>query len=175
MSEFLSINETMVDLRSRTKSDIDFIESHKSFNMVGHEFECILGTFSYRHHLSERVANEVNWITFKNYIAGDFINLKYPPCHLYVERNKVTAVWFIPNELLIYGLGEKEQQIVMKNMEKQLTELKLCKLEELVASEGDREIREDLYLEYFRKNQFLKALLPKELKKSNAISAKGEE
>lgn len=172
MGEFLSIDEIIVDLRSSTRWNLNFIEGYQLFNKKVHEFEFINATFSYHPLLRERVANEMDWDTFKNYISSDFNNLKYPPCHLYVGRNEVTANWFIPDELLIYELEAEEKQLVMKNMEKQLKELKLCKLEELVGIEGDRGIGEDLYLEYYRKNQFLKILLSKEMDNSIIVSAK---
>ncbi|WP_242310701.1 hypothetical protein [Bacillus cereus group sp. BfR-BA-01331] len=174
MSDFLSIDEMMVDLRSSTKWDLKFIEGYQSYNKKVHGFEFINATFSYHPLLCERATNEIDWDTFKNYIASDFNNLKYPPCHLYLGRNEVTANWFIPDELLIYGLGAEEIQVVMKNMEHQLKELKLCKLEGLVIVEADREINEDLYLEYYRKSQFIKVLLSKETNKSNVISTKEE-
>ncbi|QWH03702.1 hypothetical protein EXW52_27425 [Bacillus mycoides] len=174
MSVFLSIDEMMVDLRSSTKEDLKFIESHQSYNKKVHQFEFINATFSYYPLLREREIIEIDWNALKNYIASDFNNLQYPPCHLYLGRSEVTANWFIPNELLVHGLKTEEIQIVMRNMEQQLKELKLCKLERLVAVEAGREINEDLYLEYYRKNQFIKVLLSRETNKSNVISIKGE-
>lgn len=174
MKNFLSIDEIMVDLRSSTRWDLQFIEKYQAFNNKNHEFENIYATFSYNPLLNEKASNEEDWDIFKNYIASDFKNLEYPPCHLYVGRNEVTATWFIPDVLLINGLGTEEKQLIMENMGKQLLELKLCKLEELYASEGDRGVEEDLYLEYYRKDRFLKALLSRDIKRTNAIPAKGE-
>jgi hypothetical protein len=174
MKNFLSVEEMMVDLRSSTRWDLRFIEDYQAFNNKNHEFENIYATFSYNPLLDEKAADEEDWDSFKNYIASDFNNLNYPPCHLYVGRNEVAAMWFIPDELLIYRLGAGEKQLVMENIEKQLMELKLCKLEELVASEGDRGVEEDLYLQYYRKKRFLDALLSRDIKKPNVISAKGE-
>lgn len=172
MSNFLSVDEMIVDLRSSTRWELRFNEDYQAFNNKNHDFENIYATFSYNPSLEEKAADVEDWDTFKNYIASDFNNLNYPPCHLYVGRNEVTAMWFIPDVLLIYGLETEDKQLVMKNMEKQLMELKLCKLEELVASEGDRGVEEDLYLEYYRKKRFLEALLSRDIKKSNVISAK---
>ncbi|MDZ4476837.1 hypothetical protein [Bacillus cereus] len=174
MSDFLSIDEIMVDLRNSTKWDLKFIEDYQSYNKKVHEFEFINATFSYHPILRERAENEMDWDAFKKYIASDFNNLKYPPCHLYLGRNEVTANWFTPEELLVYGLGAEEIQVVMKNMEQQLKELNLCKLEGLVAVEADRKINEELYLEYYRKSQFIKVLLSRETNKSNIISKKEE-
>lgn len=59
-----------------------------------------------------------------------------------------------------------------RNMLSQLGELKLCDLKELNLSEGERDILEGLYLEeYYRKNQFLKILLSKEMDNSIIVSA----
>jgi hypothetical protein len=174
MKNCLSIDEIMVDLRSRTRWDLRFIEEYQAFNNKSHEFESIFATFSYNHLLDEKATNVEDWDTYKNYIASDFTNLRYPPCHLYVERDEVTAIWFIPDILVIQGLAIEDKNLVMENMEKQLKELKLCKLEELTASEGDREVEEDLYLEYYRKQRFLELLLYKNIEKPNITSAKGE-
>ncbi len=174
MKKFLSIDEVMVDMRSRTRWDLGFIEEYQAFNDKNHGFENIFATFSYNFLLDEIAANEEDWDTFKNYIASDFNNLKFPPCHLYVGRDEVTAIWFTPDLLLIYELETEEKQLIMENIENQLMELKLCKLEELAASEGDRGVEEDLYLEYYRKKKFLDALLSSDIKKPNLISAKGE-
>lgn len=175
MKSFLTIDEIMVDLRSRTRWDLKYIEEYQAFNIKNHEFENIFAKFSYKPHLGEIVANVEDWNNFKNFIANDFNNLKYPPCHLYIERNEVSAFWFIPDKLLVYDLGREEEQLIMENIKEQLTELKNCELEEISASGGDREIAEDLYLEYYREKQFLDALLPRDIKKPNEVSAKGEE
>lgn len=166
----MSNNDRFVDLKSRTRWDLNFIESYQAYSRKEHEFENIFATFSYHPLLSEKIKNEVEWVTFKNLIVNDFSKLEYPPCHLYVEREEVTAIWFVPNELLFYELGQEEQQLVINNMKKQLIGLSLCKLEEIFASAGGRDISEELYLEeYYRKNQFIKVLL------SNAEFAKGEQ
>lgn len=174
MKSFLTIDEIMVDLRSRTRWDLKFIEEYQAFNNKNHEFENIFAKFSYKPHLDEIVANVEDWNIFKNFIANDFNNLKYPPCHLYIERSEVTAFWFIPDTLLVYDIGREEEQLIMVNIKKQLTELKNCELEEISTSGGDREIAEDLYLEYYREKQFLDALLPRNIKEPNKVSAKGE-
>lgn len=174
MKNFLSIDEIMVDLRSRTRWDMKFIEEYQAFNNKNHEFENIFATFSYNPLLDEKAANEEDWDTFKNYIASDFNNLKYPPCHLYIGRDEVTAMWFVPDVLLIQGFGTEDKKLVMDNMANQLKKLKLCKLEEISASEGDRGIDEDLYLEFYRKQRFLEALLYKNTEMPALTFAKGE-
>lgn len=172
MQNFFNIGEIMVDLRSRTRWDIKFIEEYHAFNKKNHGFENIFAKFSYKSHLDEIVANVDDWNTFKNFIADDFNNLKYPPCHLYIDRSEVTAFWFIPDPLLVYELGREEEQLIMENIKKQLTELNNCELEEITACGGDREIAEDLYLEYYREKQFLDALLSKNIKRPNEVCAK---
>ncbi|KMK77953.1 hypothetical protein [Alkalihalobacillus pseudalcaliphilus] len=174
MKNFFSIGESMVDLRSRTRWDLNFIEEYQSFNKRNHEFENIYAKFSYKSHWDEIEVNMEDWDTFKNFIANDFNNLKYPPCHLYINRSEVTAFWFIPDILLLRELGSKEEQIIMENLKKQLIELKHCILEKISACGGDREIDEDLYLEYFRKKRFLEALLCNNIEKSDISSTKGE-
>ncbi|PLV31808.1 hypothetical protein BSP4_43470 [Bacillus subtilis subsp. subtilis] len=174
MKSFLTIDEIMVDLRSRTRWDLKFIEEYQAFNNKNHEFENIFAKFSYKPHLDEIVANVDDWNTFKNFIADDFNNLKYPPCHLYIDRGEVTAFWFIPDPLLVYEISIEEEHLIMENIKKQLTELNNCDLEEITASGGDREIHEDLYLEYYREKQFLDALLPKNIKRPKEVCAKEE-
>src|SRR4051812_32671040 len=104
MNNFLSVDEMIVDLSSSTRWDLKFNEDYQAFNNKNHDFENIRATFSYNPLLVKKAANEADWDTFKNYIASDFNNLKYPPCHIYVGRNDVEAVWFIPDLLLIYGI-----------------------------------------------------------------------
>lgn len=174
MEYSLGVDEMMVDLRSTTRWDMRFIKEYQALNNKNHDFECICAMFSYNPHLEKKASDEEDWDAFKNYIADDFKKLKFPPCHLYVGRYDVSATWFTPDVLLIHGLGFIEKQLIMKNMEDQLMELKLCKLEELVASEGDREVEEEIYLEYFRKKRFIGALLSKDIKNPIVISTKGD-
>ncbi|WP_374717469.1 hypothetical protein [Neobacillus sp.] len=169
----LSIYDTFVDLRSSTKWNLEFIESHQEFKEKNHDFENIYAKFSYHPDLIGKIGIETDWVSFRHFIASDFNKLPYPPCHLYVDGEEVTAFWFVPNELLINGISEEEQKLVMKNMEEQLKNLSYCKLEKLSACGGDREISEKLYLEeYYRKNQFIKVLLPKKDKNYNKVSVK---
>ncbi|NEY18572.1 hypothetical protein G4D61_01130 [Bacillus ginsengihumi] len=173
MSNYSSVDKVMVNLRRNTKWDLEFIESYRAFISKNYDLENIFAIFSYHPLLSERAANEKDWNSFKNYIASDFKNLKYPPCHLYVYHDEVHAIWFIPHELLISELGEEDKKLIEENMLSQLGELKLCDLKELNLSEGERDISEELYLEeYYRKNQFLKILLSKEMDNSIIDSAK---
>ncbi|SIR32306.1 hypothetical protein [Priestia flexa] len=153
---------------------MNFIEGYQSFNKRNHEFENIYAKFSYKSHLDEIEVNMEDWDAFKNFIANDFNNLKYPPCHLYIDRSEVTAFWFIPDMLLLYELGSKEEQIIIENLKKQLKELKHCILENISACGGDREIAEDLFLEYHRKKCLLEALLCNDVEKPAIISTKGE-
>jgi hypothetical protein len=162
MKNFLSDDEMMVDLRGSSRWDLSFKKDYLAFNNTNHEFESINAKFFYIPFLEEQAANVEDWDTFKNYIASDFSKLKYPPCHLYVGRLEVTATWFTPDAVLINGIGNKEKLLVMNNLEEQLMELKFCMLVELEASEGDRDVEEDLFLEYYRKRQFLDSLLSKD-------------
>ncbi|MCM3478951.1 hypothetical protein [Caldibacillus thermoamylovorans] len=173
MKKFLSIDEVLVDLRSSIRWDLRFIKDYQTFIKTNHEFENIHATFSYNQLLEEKAANVEDWDTFKNYVASDFLKLKYPPCHLYVERAEVTAIWFVPDVLLINELGTEEKQIIMKNIEKQLMELKLCKLEDIFASAGDRTVEEDLFFDFYRKKLFLDALLSSD-QENKANYAEGE-
>ncbi|WP_117148884.1 hypothetical protein [Paraliobacillus zengyii] len=170
MKKCMSINESMVDLKSNTRKDMKFIESHREFNNKNHDFELVYGKFSYNLNLVERAKYETDWFSFKNYIAYDFSNLKYPPCHLYVDRNDVIAIWFTPNDLVITGINKEDEKTILTNMEHQLGSLSLCTLKELFASEGDRQITEELYLEeYYRKNQYKKILLPNPICESKVV------
>ncbi|WP_226528169.1 hypothetical protein [Metabacillus niabensis] len=165
--------DTMVDLRKSMKLELEFIERYEALNKE-HEFEFIFAHFAYLPLLSERAKDEEDWTTFKNYIASDFLCLEYPPCHIYANRDEVTAIWFIPDEFLINELGIEEQKLVVKNLERQLETLKLCKLKKLFPSGGDRDIEEVLYLEgYYRKEQFLKTLLNRRTEKASVSSAMG--
>jgi hypothetical protein len=177
MVNFDDFDVFYVDGRKAVRWDLKFIESHREFNMKNHDFEHIYATFSYNSLLPERTSIEIDedWIEFRNTIANEFNNLDYPPCSLYVEKDEVSALWFTPLDLLINGIGSEEREVIMKNMELQLQSLSFCKLEKLFASEGDREISEELYLnEYYRKSQFIKVLLSKELAESHVVSKKEE-
>lgn len=168
MKKNLNLDDTMVNLRNSMRLELEFIESHEAFDYKEHEFESIFAEFSYQPSLAERAKVEEDWLTFKNFIASEFLSLEYPPCYIYAERDGVKAIWFIPNELLIEGLEVEEQEFILSNLENQLESLKLCNLVYLSASAGEREIEVELYLqEYYRKKQFLKMLLPKEIIKSN--------
>ena len=167
MNKISNMDDTMVNLRGSMRLELEFIESHETFSNKEHAFESMFAEFSYQPLLAERAKVEKDWLTFKNFIASEFLSLEYPPCDIYVERDRVVAIWFIPNELLINGLEVEEQELILDNLEQQLESLKLCKLEGLCPSTGDREIEVTLYLEeYYRKKQFLKMLLPKEMTKS---------
>ncbi|WP_117161416.1 hypothetical protein [Paraliobacillus sp. X-1268] len=161
MKKCMSINESVVDLRSNTRKDMKFIESHREFNNKIHDFEHVYGKFNYNPNLVERAKYETDWFSFINYIAYDFSNLEYPPCHLYVNSDEVIAIWFTPNDLVITGINKEDEKTILTNMEHQLGSLSLCTLKELFASSGDRQIAEELYLEeYYRRNQYKEILLP---------------
>lgn len=168
MNKNLNMDEIMVNLRNSMRLELEFIESHAAFDNKEHTLESIFGEFSYQPLLAERAKAEEDWLTFKNFIASDFLSLEYPPCYIYVERDRVIAIWFIPNELLIDGLEVEEEEFILCNLERQLESLKLCELVYLDPSRAERNIKVELYLEeYYRKKQFLKMLLPKEMIKSN--------
>ena len=143
-------------------NESEFIECYDRVNTRNHDFEHIVGIFTFNELFSEKFRDEVDWINFRNFITEDFKRLPYTPCQITVGFDEIFVFWYFPKEYLINPLNVDEIQTIIKNIENQLRILIVCKKKELYVSGGDFEIPKDLYFEnYYRKKQFDKLLLEK--------------
>ncbi|SHJ36238.1 hypothetical protein [Parasporobacterium paucivorans] len=157
--EWQQVMDSMVDMNDMMRMSPKFIKKAFEINRAEFLFENIWATFSYKEGFIPRDGEER--VPFKELIAADFYELEYPPCHLYVYRNNLTAIWYVPEYYLINELKEEESKRVIENIRKQLEKLETCSLEELSGCGCVYEMDKDTYYLHYRRQEFERLLLEK--------------
>ncbi|MCE4049912.1 hypothetical protein [Bacillus sp. Au-Bac7] len=159
MKKNIDLSDEFIDFRLRTIWTPNFQAKYQLDEDKVYEVEHIRARFSYNVLSMRRAQDEDQWDNFKSFIAKDFDQLDLPPCHLYVSRKELLAMWFIPEQLVVKGFESQQQKILLENIVEDLTKLNQCSLKEITISGGQWSLKQEEYLlRIYRVNQFIKKM-----------------